>query len=124
MRQAKKLVKFLLVTSFALQVLSIFTTTITGTMLLSVGDNWGKWTPKVAGANSPMGFLQENFEFEYLTSRISFVQGLFNWLLSAWIDSTTVLDERRGEIDSYAGSRPWRCRTRSLTAERASRRAR
>ena len=57
-RVSKKLVKFLLVTSFALQVLSIFTTTITGTMLLSVGDSWGNWLPKVEEANSPLGFLQ------------------------------------------------------------------
>mmetsp|Transcript_10469 Transcript_10469/g.31252 ORF Transcript_10469/g.31252 Transcript_10469/m.31252 type:complete len:288 (+) Transcript_10469:135-998(+) len=79
-RVAKKVVKFLLISSFALQVLSIFTTTITGTMLLSVGDKWGRWTPQVTEANSPMGFLQANFEFEYLTSRISFIQGLFNWM--------------------------------------------
>eukprot|EP00978_Attheya_sp_CCMP212_P040804 scaffold226470_cov50-Attheya_sp.AAC.1 len=32
------------------------------------------------GAKSAMGFLKENFEFEYLTCRITFLQGLLNWL--------------------------------------------
>jgi hypothetical protein len=27
-----------------------------------------------------LGFLQEHFEFEYLTSRLSFLQGLLNWV--------------------------------------------
>lgn len=81
-RQAKKLIKVLLVGSFAFEVLSVFVSTVTGTMLLSVGERTARRAvealPHLTG--SPMGYLQANHEFEYLTCRISFVQGLMQWL--------------------------------------------
>lgn len=97
-RAGKKTVRFLLLSSFGLQVLSIFATTITGTMLLSVGD---RVAPGAAGAaefdGSALGYLRTFHEFEsvsgvfsssplgmrnarYLTARITFLQGLFHWL--------------------------------------------
>lgn len=35
---------------------------------------------EVTADTTPLQFLKENFEFEYLTSRITFLQGLLNWL--------------------------------------------
>ena len=83
-RFAKKATRFLLMTSFGLEVISIFVTTVTGTMLLSHGDALGAL--KSASYNSPMGFLMHNWEFEYLTSRICFLQGLFHWLASVALE--------------------------------------
>jgi hypothetical protein len=84
MRVAKKLCRFLLLSSFGLEVVSIFVTTVTGTMLLSHGDTPG--TLKNLAYNSPMGFLKNNWEFEYLTARIAFLQGLFHWLASVALE--------------------------------------
>lgn len=80
---AKKAYRFLLLSSFALEIVSIFVTTVTGTMLLSHGD-----APvlKNLDFNSPMGMLFNNWEFEYLTARIAFLQGLFHWLASLVIE--------------------------------------
>lgn len=75
-RVAKKACRFLLLSAFGLEVVSIFVTTVTGTMLLAHGD-----APVLANMNfnSPLGFLQANFEFECLTARIAFLLGLFHW---------------------------------------------
>jgi hypothetical protein len=83
-RIAKKSTRFLLLSSFGLEVISIFVTTVTGTMLLSHGDTPGAL--KNLAFNSPMGFLKNNWEFEYLTSRIAFLQGLFHWLASVALE--------------------------------------
>jgi hypothetical protein len=74
-RFAKKLTNMLLLSAFALQIISIFVTTVTGTMLLSRDFSNLKVTSTTA-----LGFLREHFEFEYLTSRLSFLQGLLNWV--------------------------------------------
>lgn len=79
----KKLCRVLLLSSFGLEIISIFVTTVTGTMLLSHGD--AKILSKME-FSSPLGFLMHNFEFEYLTSRIAFLQGLFNWLASVALE--------------------------------------
>jgi hypothetical protein len=71
---------------------SIFVTTVTGTMLLSHGDTPGKLAN--LAYNSPMGFLRSNWEFEYLTARIAFLQGLFNWLASVALG---ILIPKKGE---------------------------
>ena len=80
---------FLLMTAFGLQIVSIFVTTVTGTMLLSCDASTLKTT-----ATSALGFLKEHFEFEYLTSRISFLQGLLNWLGAVALEHTI---PRKGE---------------------------
>ena len=84
-RVAKKGCRTLLLSSFALEVFCIFVTTVTGTMLLSHGDS-----PAGAHAgihyHSPMGFLSHNHEFEYLTSRVTFLQGLLNWLAAVALE--------------------------------------
>ena len=59
-------------------------------MLLSVGDKWGRWTPQVTEANSPMGFLQANFEFECQAVR-------------------RFLGARRGAAFSSSGFEHYRC---------------
>jgi hypothetical protein len=85
-RSAKKMLRFLLLSSFGLEIISIFVTTVTGTVLLSQGD-----LPAVVHVgmhhNSPMGFLQSAHEFEYLTARITFLQGLFNWLAAVALEA-------------------------------------
>lgn len=61
-------------------------------MLLSIGD-----VPDIIKGNpynSPLGFMVHNFEFEYLTARLSFLQGLFNWLMSVALE---ILIPRKGE---------------------------
>jgi hypothetical protein len=76
---AKKACRILLLSSFALEIFCIFVTTVTGTMLLSHGDI----PAGVHGGihyHSPMGFMAFNHEFEYLTCRVTFLQGLFHWL--------------------------------------------
>lgn len=74
---AKKLTHLLLLSAFALETMSIFVTTVTATMLLSRGTDA---IPTLTSSSAPLHFLWENYEFEYLTARITFLQGLLNWL--------------------------------------------
>jgi hypothetical protein len=68
-----------------MEIMCIFVTMVTGTMLLSHGD-----IPAGAHAgihyHSAMGFLNHNHEFEYLTSRVMFLQGLLHWLAAVALD--------------------------------------
>lgn len=73
----KKVTHLLLLSAFALEVVSIFVTTVTGTMLLSRKPELMAISTE---SSTPLEFLRENFEFEYLTARIFFLQGLINWL--------------------------------------------
>ena len=77
---AKKVTRSLLLSAFALEVLSIFVTTITGTMLLSRPVPAMASIVAITQDTTPLSFLRDNFEFEYLTARITFLQGLLNWL--------------------------------------------
>lgn len=61
----------------------IFVTTVTGTMLLSRPTS-----TMVDAGETALGFLWENFQFEYLTSRITFLQGLLNWLAAIALEHT------------------------------------
>ena len=79
-RQAKKVIKVLLVGSFACEVLCVFVSTVTGTMLLSSGEGTAHAVKTLVGRDTAMGFLQANHEFEYLTCRLSFLNGLLSWL--------------------------------------------
>ena len=52
-------------------------------MLLSVGDRTRPGPAAVSGVDfdgSALGYLQAFHEFEYLTARITFLQGLIHWL--------------------------------------------
>jgi len=71
----KKVTRLLLLSAFAMEVMSIFVTTVTGTMLKSrtIRFNADKMS-------APLAFLRSEFEFEYLTARICFLQGLLNWI--------------------------------------------
>lgn len=86
---SKKLTRFLLLSAFALEVMSIFVTTITGTMLLSRTVESMASVAAITDSTTPMMFLRDNFEFEYLTARITFLQGVLNWMaaiaLGHWI---------------------------------------
>lgn len=35
---------------------------------------------RLSSDTTPLSFLRDHFEFEYLTARITFLQGLLNWL--------------------------------------------
>lgn len=85
-RTIKKLCRLLLMSSFALEIISIFVTTVTGTLLLSHGDAVAVILKNSMNYASPMGFLMHNYEFEYLTSRIALLQGLFHWLASVALE--------------------------------------
>ena len=74
----KKLTRLLLLSAFALETLSIFVTTVTGTMLLS--RKYDQMLIANKDVTTPMEFLKENYEFEYLTASITFLQGLMHWL--------------------------------------------
>jgi hypothetical protein len=88
-RVAKTLTGMMLLSSFALQIVSIFITTVMGTMLLSRDFSDLKTTSTTA-----LAFLREHFEFEYLTSRISFLQGLLNWIAGVALEHSI---PRKGE---------------------------
>lgn len=79
-KASKKLTRILLLSAFALEIMSIFVTTITGTSLLSLSAEKIATFAAVTDTTSPMMFMRDNFEFEYLTSRITFLQGLLNWM--------------------------------------------
>ena len=70
-------------TSFALEVLSIFVSTVTGTVLLSHGEQVAK---KMVGYVAPLELLHHHHELEYLGIQIGFLQGLFNWLAAVALD--------------------------------------
>jgi hypothetical protein len=65
-------------------VVSITTILINDLLLPQHGDTPGALMN--LAFNSPMGFLKSNWEFEYLTSRIAFLQGLFHWLASVALE--------------------------------------
>jgi hypothetical protein len=69
----KKLAKQLYLSAFTLEIACVFVTTVTGTMML------GKGVPNPM-AERPLQMLQREAEFEFLFSRVSFFQGLLNWL--------------------------------------------
>jgi hypothetical protein len=81
-KYATKMTTFLLMTAFALQIICIFVTTVTGTMLLSRAPF------ENTVATTGLGYLREHFEFEYLTCRITFLQGLLNWLGAVALEHT------------------------------------
>jgi hypothetical protein len=76
-RLAKLSMRYLLLSSFALEVVCIFVGTITGSVLLGHGP---QAAAKMAGYQSPLQLLHHHHELEYLTTQICFLQGLFNWL--------------------------------------------
>lgn len=78
----KRLTRSLLLSAFALEVISIFVTTVTGTMLLSKTEDMLDEMVQVTKETTALSFLHDNFEFEYLTAGITFLQGLLNWLFA------------------------------------------
>ena len=76
----KRLTRVLLLSAFDLEVLSIFVTTVTGTMFMSRTLDFMDEIVPVTEDTTPLQLLRDNFEFEYLTARITFLQGLLNWI--------------------------------------------
>ena len=76
----KRLTSSLLISAFGLEIIAIFVTTVTGTMLLSRPLHDMDHVVPVGPHTTPLAFLRENFEFEYLTARVAYLQGLLNWL--------------------------------------------
>ena len=96
-RRTKQTLRFLLLTAFGLEIASIFVTTVTSTMLLAHGDCFVKSASSIRkDYHSPMGFLSYHHEFEYLTARVAFLQGLFHWLLATALEMI-LPKEKEGE---------------------------
>ncbi|KAL7572259.1 hypothetical protein ACA910_011787 [Epithemia clementina (nom. ined.)] len=76
----KRMTRVLLLSAFAFEVLSIFVTTVTGTMLMERTLDFMDEIVPVTEDTTPLEFLRNNFEFEYLTARVTFLQGLLNWI--------------------------------------------
>mmetsp|Transcript_24343 Transcript_24343/g.36301 ORF Transcript_24343/g.36301 Transcript_24343/m.36301 type:complete len:275 (+) Transcript_24343:138-962(+) len=93
-RIAKQSCRFLLLSSFALETLSIFVGTVTGNVLLGHGE---QIAAKAIGYTSPLALLKHHHEINYLTIQICFLQGLFNWLGAVAID---LLIPKEGETKS------------------------
>jgi hypothetical protein len=74
-RFLKRAMRLLLLSSFALEVVSIFVGTMTGSVLLGHGT-----AKKLVGYEAPLQLLHHHHEFEYVMTQICFLQGLFNWL--------------------------------------------
>lgn len=79
---AKKFVRSLLITAFACEAMAIFVTTVTGTMLLSQDVDSMLHQGIIRTAQTPLQFLHDHFELEYLTGHVTFIQGLLNWFLA------------------------------------------
>jgi hypothetical protein len=91
-RVAKQMCRFLLLSSFGLEVVSIFVSTVTGSCLLSHGPQ--EVAKKMVGYTSPLALLRHHHEFEYLTIDIGFLQGLFHWLGAVALE---ILIPKKGE---------------------------
>ena len=83
-RHAKQACRFLLLSSFGLEVVAVFVNTVTGTVLLSHGD---VGRGKAVGYTSPLALLYHHHEFEYLTITIGFLQGLIHWLVAIALEN-------------------------------------
>ena len=79
-RFVKQLAHLLLLTAFGLEMICIFVTTVTGTVLMSRELDVMDDILPVNSQTTPLGFLRGNFEFEYLTARVTMLQGILNWL--------------------------------------------
>jgi len=88
-QQMEKTTMILLITAFIFELVSIFVTTIMGTMLLSKSFDG----IPLLESSSHLSFLKNNFEFEYLTSRICFLQGLLNWMTAIALSISTPREE-------------------------------
>ena len=86
-RKAKKLCLLMLVLAFSTEICVVFMSTVMGTVLLTGGhadlsaggSRWAAFNPV---ADSPIGLLHREMEFEYLAIGVGFVQGLLNWLVA------------------------------------------
>lgn len=105
-RFGKRLTRVLLLSAFALEVMSIFVTTVTGTMLLSKTEDDLDALVAVTKNTTPLSFLYDNFEFEYLSARIAFLQGLLNWIMAIAITHILPNGESREmrPINKFIGS--------------------
>lgn len=81
---AKLFYRFLLASSFGLEVVSIFVATVTGSVLLGHGEVTTK--AATAGYTSCLALLHHHHEFNYLTIQIGFLQGLLHWLASVALE--------------------------------------
>ena len=69
----KQSVGLLLVSSFAMEVLVVFMTTVQVTNMLGT-------PPEEFESLTAMSLLHDHYEFEYVACRLFFLQGLLNWL--------------------------------------------
>ena len=91
-RIAKRVTRFLLLSAFALEVMSIFMTTVTGTMLMSRTLDIMDDVCPISKDTTPLSFLQSNFEFEYLSANVTFLQGILHWMIAIALDHIIPLE--------------------------------
>jgi len=99
----KKTTMALLIAAFILELVSIFVTTIMGTVLMSASFDG----IPLLESSSPLSFLRNNFEFEYLTSRICFLQGLLTWMTAIALSISTPRkeeDKATRKMNKFLGS--------------------
>ena len=104
---AKKVTNVLLVCAFGLQIVSIFVTSVTATVLMTRDFTDVPLKFGTAIISTPLGFLRTYFEFEYLTSRICFLQGLTSWLAGVALEHAIprANEGRAGrEMDQFVAS--------------------
>jgi hypothetical protein len=104
-RFGKRLTRVLLLSAFALEVISIFVTTVTGTVLLSRTLDFMDDVVPIGAYTTPLQFLRENFEFEFLTARLTFLQGLMNWLAAIGIGHLVPHYNSDTEVDDTGDGR-------------------
>jgi hypothetical protein len=103
----KKTTKLLLLSAFACEVMCIFVSFVTGTMLLSRSNKMimdihttaaetvkqlSSLSLQAISEPTPLSFLRTHYEFEYLICRITFLQGLFNWVAGIALGHATPSD--------------------------------
>eukprot|EP00746_Dinoflagellata_sp_MGD_P099415 gnl/MRDRNA2_/MRDRNA2_40431_c0_seq1.p1 gnl/MRDRNA2_/MRDRNA2_40431_c0~~gnl/MRDRNA2_/MRDRNA2_40431_c0_seq1.p1 ORF type:complete len:232 (+),score=30.35 gnl/MRDRNA2_/MRDRNA2_40431_c0_seq1:40-735(+) len=96
-RLTKSMVVLFLLASFACEISCVYVCTVTSTMLLGNANRHGNVTLNTFDS-SPIGMLHRELEFEYLSIRIGFFQGILNWLVAMGLQMTLPLFNR-AEMD-------------------------
>ena len=79
LHQIRMFSSVVLTLAFALEIVVVFTATVTGTMLLSGGRAFHAFDPIAYSATQ---LMHRELEFEYCLIRAGFFQGLLNWLFA------------------------------------------
>lgn len=105
----KKAIVVLFLSAFALEMTCIFVTTVTGTLLQGSAVN--------GMATSSIALMQRELEFEYLASRVTFFQGLLNWLAAVSLHQILPSEGTQGKpFSSFTEKEKTRRRQQLMTS--------